>query len=280
MSIQMNTKTITVSDNQTIRVSIKPGAPNSVPLLLCTGIGASLELLFPFVEAMHIAQPDLEIITFDYPGVAGSSTPLFPYRFSGLCRTISEMLDFLNYGQVFVLGLSWGGFTSQEFAYQYPNRCKKLILAATCAGVTAIPPSMKVLSLMSSPKRYTDPDYAASIAADIYGGHFRGNKELATEHALRMSQSKGEFKHSQLGYAYQQGALMWWSSLWYLHSIKQPTLILAGDDDPLIDLRNMNVLAKLIPNSEMHVFEGEGHLFLLTSLEEVVPIVTKFLENK
>lgn len=273
----MNIQTITLSGNQTIRVGIKPGAPNTIPLLLMNGIGASLELLTPFVEAMHLAQPELEIITFDSPGVGGSPTHYLPYRFSGLCKTVSQMLDYLNYGQVDVLGLSWGGMSSQQFAYDYPQRCRKLILAATCAGVMSVPPSMKVLGLMSSPRRYTDSDYAASIAADIYGGKFRTDNELAAKHASRMSQCKSEHPHSQLGYAYQMGAVYWWTSLPWLHNIKQPTLILAGDDDPLIPLCNMKVLHKMIPNSEMYVFGGEGHLFLLTSLEEVVPMVIAFL---
>lgn len=272
----MNTKTITLSGNQTIRVSIKPGAPNSIPLLLCTGIGASLELLFPFVEAMHLAQPDLEIITFDYPGVAGSSTPMLPYRFSGLSRTVIQMLDHLNYGQVDVLGISWGGFIGQTLAYEYPQRVRKLILVATATGITSFPPSLKVLSLMASPKRYTDKEYFKSIAADIYGGKFR-ERGIAEQHIARMEQNKGDYKHSQLGYAYQQAAICWWSSLWFLNQIKQPTLLIGSGDDPLIDIRNMKLMNKLIPNSVLNVIPDGGHLFLLTHLDVVTPIIEEFL---
>ena len=277
MNTLVNIQTIYLG-GQTIRVGIKPGALNSIPLLLMNGIGASLELLTPFVEAMHESNPDLEIITFDAPGCGGSSAPLFPYRFSGLGKVISEMLDYLNVGQVDVLGLSFGGFVAQEFASSFPHRCRKLILAATCAGVLAVPPSMKVLSMMASPRRYTDPDYAAQVLPEIYGGKYRHNKQLLASHIEKIADRKPETEQSKRGYLYQQGCVMGWSSLWWLHSIKQPTLILSGLDDPLIHPVNMRVLANCIPNAELHTFD-DGHLFLLTSLDEVVPIVNKFLEN-
>ena len=44
------------------------------------------------------------------------------------------MLDYLDYGQVTAIGVSWGGALAQQFAHDYPERCKKLILAATAAG--------------------------------------------------------------------------------------------------------------------------------------------------
>lgn len=275
----MNTqiKTITLG-SQTIRVCIKKGKPNTTPLLLMNGIGAQCSLLIPFVEAMHEACPDIEIITFDAPGTGGSSTPCLPYRFSGLGKVVSQMLDELDYGQVDVLGLSFGGFLSQEFAYQYPHRCKKLILAATCAGVLSIPPSMKVLSMMASPRRYTDPEYAALVLPDIYGGKMRTNKELLARHIEKMANSKTETEQSKRGYLYQQGCVMGWSSLWWLHNIKQPTLVLSGLDDPLIHPVNMKVLANRIPNAELHTFE-DGHLFLITSVDEVLPVINEFLEN-
>lgn len=277
MSIQMNNQTIMLG-NQSIYVSIKPGKTGTVPLLILNGIGAQVELLAPFVEAMHKSNPDLEIITFDSVGVGRSSTPSLPYRFSGLSKTVSQMLDALDVAQVYVLGLSFGGFLAQEFANNFPHRCTKLILAATCAGVVAIPPSMKVLGMMSSPRRYTDPEYAAKVLPEIYGGKYRHDKKLLEAHIEKMSDRKPETEQSKRGYLYQQGAVMGWSSLLWLHSIKQPTLVLSGLDDPLIHPVNMKVLANRIPNAELHTFE-DGHLFLLTSLDVVLPIVCGFLES-
>lgn len=271
----MNIKTIDLN-GQTIRVAVRTGLAKTTPLLIFNGIGASLELVLPFVTALH---PDLEVIAFDVPGVGGSTTPMLPYRFSGLATTVSQMLDYLDYGRVDVIGLSWGGFLAQQFARDYPHRCRKLILAATSSGIFSVAPSLKVLGLMSNPRRYTDPDYAASIAADIYGGKFRHDKELAASHAKKMATVKAETKGVEggnLGYYYQVMAVYWWTSIHWLYKIKQPTLVLAGNDDPLIPLVNMKWLAARIPDSELHVFD-DGHLFLLTDLPKVIPIITKFL---
>lgn len=87
-------------DGQTIRTAVRPGKPHLTPLLIFNGIGANLELVFPFVAALD---PDLEVIAFDVPGVGGSSTPSRPYRFPGLAKLTARMLDYLDYGQVNVI---------------------------------------------------------------------------------------------------------------------------------------------------------------------------------
>lgn len=262
-------KTITLN-GQTIKTAVRPGKPYLTPLLLFNGIGASIDLVVPFINSLD---PDLEVIAFDVPGVGGSSTPLLPYRFEGLAKTVSRMLDYLDYGQVNIFGVSWGGFLAQQFAKDYPERCKKLILAATSTGSAMVPPSAKVLGLMSSPRRYTDPEYGASIAPDIYGGAFRNNKELATAHARKMKSSGG------LGYYYQAAAVYWWTSIHWLHKLKQPTLVLAGNDDPIIPLINMKIIADRIPNSELHVLD-DGHLFMVTQTEIISPIIMRFLAEE
>lgn len=261
-------RTVTI-DGQTIRTVVRPGKPNSTPLLIFNGIGASLELVIPFVEMLD---PNLEVIAFDVPGVGGSSTPVLPYRFSGLAKLVTQMLDCLDYGQVSVIGVSWGGFLAQQFARDFPQRCKKLILAATSCGVAMVPPALNVLRLMASPRRYTNPAYGAKIAPDIYGGAFRRDAALASAHSSKMQSSGG------LGYYYQMAAVYWWTSIHWLHKITQPTLVLAGDDDPLVPLVNMRVLASRIPDAELHVV-NDGHLFLITQAKTIAPLVMSFLSG-
>ena len=259
-----------VLDQQTIRTAVRPGSPDKVPLLIFNGIGANLELVMPFVNAL---EKDQEIIAFDVPGVGGSSTPSIPYRFPGLAKLAARMLDYLDYGQVNAIGVSWGGALAQQFARDYPERCKKLVLAATSAGAVMIPGKPKVLWRMASPRRYLQPSYGVHIAADIYGGAFRRDPKLALSHASKVRSG------GKLGYYWQLFAGMGWTSIHWLHKIRQPTLVLAGDDDPIIPLLNMRLLAWRIPNSELHVID-DGHLFLVTRAEVVAPIIMKFLAEE
>jgi poly(3-hydroxyalkanoate) depolymerase len=261
-----NISTITVS-GQRIRVAIRPGNPAITPMLLFNGIGASLELVVNFVETMHT---DQEVIAFDAPGVGGSSTPLLPFRFPALASLAGKMLDHFGYNEVVAFGVSWGGFLAQQFARQNPTRCTKLILAATCSGIIGVPPSPKVGVIMASPKRYTDPEYAASVAGHIYGGEFRTNTDLLKSHSGNLQ------KASKIGYYWQLAAIAGWTSLHWLHTVKQPTLVMVGNDDPLIPIPNAQLLAWRLPNSVFHVVDG-GHLFMLTEAKATVKIIEEFL---
>jgi pimeloyl-ACP methyl ester carboxylesterase len=79
-----------------------------------------------------------------------------------------------------------------------------------------------------------------------------------------------------LGYVYQLAAGAGWTSLPFLPLIRQPTLILSGDDDPLIPLANARLMHSLIPRSQLHVYHG-GHLSLATEAAELAPVVGQFL---
>ncbi len=262
-------RTIELS-GQSLRTLVRPGKGTLTPLLIFNGIGANLELLLPFIDALDA---ELEVIAFDVPGVGGSSTPALPYRFPGLARLAGRMLDYLDYGQVNVIGVSWGGALAQQFAHDHPERCKKLILAATSAGAVMVPGRPRVLLRMASPRRYLQPSYGVQIAPDVYGGAFRRDPGLALAHASKVRSS------GSLGYYWQLFAGWGWTSIHWLHRIKQPTLILAGDDDPIIPLINMKLLAWRIPNAELHVID-DGHLFLVTRAASIAPLIMRFLQEE
>ena len=66
------------------------------------------------------------------------------------------------------------------------------------------------------------------------------------------------------------------TSLPALPLIRQQTLILAGNDDPIVPLANAHLMHQLLPNADLHVFD-DGHLGLLTSATELAPLVSRFL---
>jgi pimeloyl-ACP methyl ester carboxylesterase len=81
---------------------------------------------------------------------------------------------------------------------------------------------------------------------------------------------------SRRGYFYQLTASAGWTSLPVLRLIRQPTLILAGDDDPIIPLANGRLMAALLPDARLHVYP-DGHLGLLTRAAELASVVSDFL---
>jgi pimeloyl-ACP methyl ester carboxylesterase len=74
---------------------------------------------------------------------------------------------------------------------------------------------------------------------------------------------------------YQLLALCGWSSLPWLSRLRQPTLVMHGDDDSIVPLVNARMIAARIRHSTLHVIE-DGHLFLLTQTSRVAHLLRDF----
>ena len=254
-----------------LQVAVRDGNHRWPPLLLCNGIGARLELLQPFVDALDRQRT---VIRFDLPGIGGSPPPVIPYHLWTSAPLLSDLLDQLGYQQADVLGISWGGGLAQQFALRYPARVRRLVLVATGTGALMVPGHPRVLRHMLTPRRHRDPEYAASIAGEIYGGSLRADPSRARD-LLHPAALSGPDK----GYYYQLLAAAGWTSLPLLPLLRPPTLILAGDDDPLTPLANARIMHRLIPRSELHIYHG-GHLDLITHPKPMAAIVEAFLNTQ
>ena len=272
MSTTTEVRSLTVG-GQLLRVAVRPapnqdGASSRPPLLLINGIGASLELLGPFVAKLD---PAVEVIRFDPPGVGGSPLPPRPYRLTGLCRLIAGLLTELGHDRADVLGISWGGGVAQHFAMFQRARCRRLVLVATATGALMVPPRPSVLTHLVTPRRYLSRDYLQRVAGDLYGGLAR----IDTAEVAAVMHDGNRVGPSR-GYLYQLAAAAGWTSLPFLPLLRPPTLILAGDDDPIIPLANARLMHTLIRGSRLHVYH-DGHLGLVTKAAELAPVVDDFL---
>jgi poly(3-hydroxyalkanoate) depolymerase len=265
-SVFSETKMVEVS-GQSLRVGIRHGKSSSPPLVVFNGIGANLELLEPFVKALK----GIEVVAFDVPGIGGSPAPALPYRYSRLVQLTDHLLVELGYdGQVDVLGLSWGGMLAQQYAYANPRRCRRLILAATSSGSIMFPGRLWTVSRLINPRRFADPAYSKRRAPQIYCGSLRRRPGLIDPYGGTVRPPRG------LGYFYQLAALWGWTSLPWLHRLRQPTLVIAGTEDQIVPLVNAEMLAHLIRNARLFTID-DGHLFLITRANEIAPIIMRFL---
>ena len=69
-----------------------------------------------------------------------------------------------------------------------------------------------------------------------------------------------------------------WTSLPALPFLSQKTLIMMGEDDPIVPVANGRLLETMIPNSRLATVEGGGHLFLLTHADESLAAIREFLD--
>lgn len=250
----------------TLRVGTSAGRPGSTPLLVFNGLGADLDVFDGFAREM--SRIGIGIVIFDVPGIGGSSVPSRPYRFAWLAHLANGLLARVGIdGQVDVAGMSWGGALAQEFTHRYPQRVRRLLLAATSVGAVAFPGRLSVMARMLDPRLYLDPNYMARVGGELYGGKVRKNA-LSLEHFGKAMRP--------LGCSFQLLAVTGWTSVSWLRTLTQPTLVMMGSDDPIVPVANGRLLAAILPNARL-VTVADGHLFLLTSAAECAPIVGDFL---
>jgi pimeloyl-ACP methyl ester carboxylesterase len=178
---------------------------------------------------------------------------------------VNALLRDLEIPTADVLGVSWGGALAQHFAFQHRRRCRRLILVSTAAA-PFVKPSWAIAREVVAPRRF-DPVRGRDVAIQLYGGKVRDNPELLDVFKGLVTNNGGE--------RYQMLAVLGWTSIPYLRLIRQRTLVLHGEDDQLVPPFNARLLARLLPNAQVH-FVPDGHLALVTSANELGPVIEAF----
>jgi poly(3-hydroxyalkanoate) depolymerase len=239
------------------------------PLLLINGLGGSTDMWSHFAE--HF--PDRRILLFDAPGTGRSSTPTRPMAISMLSDLAASVLDNRDVDTADVLGYSYGGAIAQQMAYDHPERIRRLVLAATNCGVGAVLGSAQAMFVLASPFRFYSETYFRRNAAALYGGLTARDERVRD----RMMASRSLFPPSPVGYSLQILGGVSWTSRHFLHEIETETLVISGDDDPLIPLCNAEYLARRIPQARLEIVESAGHLFLCDDAEHIGRRIRRFI---
>jgi pimeloyl-ACP methyl ester carboxylesterase len=223
----------------------------------------------PFVKRF----PNRHIIRFDAPGAGRSSVPAFPIPVAALSSLAAAVLDACGVDSADTIGFSYGGAVAQQFAFDYPERVKRLVLAATTCGLHGIPGDVNALAGLMTPLRYYSPTYFERTAALTFGGMTA--RDAATRR--RIMDTRKRNPPPPYGYAMQLMGAAGWTSWALLPHIPHETLVISGDDDPLIPVENTRLLARRIPRARMEIVPGAGHLFLWDDAENVAERIDRFL---
>jgi poly(3-hydroxyoctanoate) depolymerase len=239
------------------------------PLLLIGGLGNNLGIWDGLIDELS----EVETIAVDGPGMGLSSTPLRALSMFELADFYACLVRTLGIEKTAVCGLSFGGAVAQQLAYQFPSTVERLVLCGTGPGVGGVPGSPIALTELAMPWRYYAASRLRSVAPVIYGGRIAKDPALLERHL----QERLGAPPSVVGYYFQLAALAGWSSLPWLTSVTAPTLILAGDADPVFPAGNAHLLGGLIPNARVEVLPGGGHMFVVDSAAQVAPYISSFL---
>ena len=242
--------------------------PDALPLVLVNGIGANLEMWEPLRRRLLRRS-----VVLDLPGTGGSSTPVLPLSIADSARLVLQVLDHLGIDQVDVLGFSFGGSVAQELARQAPRRVRRLVLVSTSCGWGSVPGSPLALALLGVPLRYYSPSFFKATAPILVGG--RGARDEAF--LDRQARKRAARPPSVVGYWYQLWAASTWSSWAWLHTLQQPTLVVAGDRDLVVPSINARLMVARLPDGRLRTWATGGHMLLLDSAARVAPVVEEFL---
>jgi pimeloyl-ACP methyl ester carboxylesterase len=256
-AVRANERVIRVGSHH-VPVSIQ-GEGGGVPLLMCNGVGAEYPLWGEFRQSLSRTT-----IAFDVRSAyLGGRPSMRTYAYF-----MRKVLDRLEYPTVDVLGLSWGGMAAQQFAHNYPERVRRLVLASTTPGFISVPARPSATLALLSPSR--DAARMDRVIAKVYGGDFVETPELAAELGLIRRTDERAYRRQML-------AIFGWTSVPWLHRIRHETLIMHADNDPVIPFVNSRLLRRLIPSSSLEVVPGGGHLYLYTRPQDSADLVNEFL---
>jgi len=242
------------------------------PLLLVPGLGNNVDMWKPFMDQFR----ERRIVRLEAPGTGLSSTPAQPVRIPELSDMLAAILDECCIEWADVVGFSYGGAVAQQFAHDHPARVRRLVLAATFCGVGSVPGSQAAMMSLATPLRYYSPSYYNRTAQMTSGGVT--GRDSSVRHW--MIQERRRHPPSSVGYTMQLLGILGWSSRSFLHEIPHETLVICGDDDPLVPVANGRMLASLIPRAQLEVVERGGHLLLWDDAKNVSRRIRRFLNSE
>ncbi len=250
------------------------------PLLLIMGLGSQLtgwsqEVLRQLVDEGH------RVIIFDNrdtglsskleeagaPDVSGMLKALsrgeeisVPYTLKDMGDDAVGLLDYLNIKKAHICGLSMGGAIAQTIAINHPERLLSLILISAPTYNPDLPqPKPEITNLLRAPTgadRAAYVDKAIQMSRVISGSGFSLDEEWIRQISARAydrcyyPEGNGRHLLARLANKNRRPALQ---------SITVPTLVIHGDEDPLLPVENALDAAETIPGAELMIIKGMGH---------------------
>ncbi len=228
---------------------------SGTPLVLISGMGGDLGF---WTDSISRLQHHFQVIVFDNRGIGRSDTPDTPYSMELFADDLAAILEAVQVESAHILGFSLGGCVAQAFALKYPDKLRKLIIAASYAkiGVQAELYLDAVLSVYESGA--TAEQMYRLVLPWLFSPHYPGTPEnsafLEFDHDDPYPQPLHGFKQQYLG-------LKGFDARSRLNQIQAPTLVMAGQRDALIPIESAQELIQGIPNCQHFFFPNEGHLF-------------------
>jgi len=233
---------LTRPDGCTLHYELR-GADTAPPLILLEGMGGDIP---GWRRNIPTLARELRVIAYDFRGNGGSDEPPGPCTMTTFVDDTIAVLDELGVDRAHVYGQSFGGMVAQELALASPGRVRTLILGCTHCGVANVVP-------VRDPKTPKDKPLLALYSEAFAAAH--------PEHVAEDLRVGAQQPRHPAGQRRQWEAMQGFDTYDRLPWLRVPTLVLHGTDDRLVSPANAEVLAARIPDAELFVLEGAGHVY-------------------
>lgn len=253
-------------------------------LLLIHGIGDCSDT---WLQVMATLAKDYTVIAPDLLGHGRSDKPRADYSVAGYANAMRDLISVLDIDRVTIIGHSLGGGVALQFAYQYPDRCERLVLLSS-GGVSrevhpllrlaAVPNGSDVILplLQFSLTRWAvrrGLDLAQRMETDL--GRDADNLLRVLE-ALPDATSRAAFLRTLRAVVDSRGQVITMLDRCYLTS-GMPTLLMWGTRDPIIPFHHAQIAHHAMPGSRLEVFEDAGHFPHHHDPDRFVEVLRDFL---
>lgn len=227
------------------------------PYILIHGAGSQ------YMDFPSLMRRELQTIALDLPA-HGRSPQHGEISIENYARDIIAFLDALNLEKVILVGHSMGGGIAQQIALDYPEYLQGLILIATGAKLEVNPEIIE--GIMNNPV-----ETATSVTKWSWGNS--ADENLIQQGVKHLLQTPIEI--IQADYI----ACNEFDVRDRLHEITRPTLIIAGKQDKMTRIEWNQALAEHIPNSQIKIFENNGHQVHVEQADAVIEIIREWCKS-
>lgn len=231
-----------------------------------------------YLEAMEsfLPQAGIEMYYYDQLGVGNSDVPDDPslWTLARYTQEVEEVRKGLGLDHFVLFGHSWGGILAMEYALNYQQHLRGLVISNMCAGTQSYlkrtaklknellsPASLARFDKLEAAKKYDDPEYTRILMEELYPKMICRVKPWpepvtrafgkANEKIYNQMQGKSEFEVT--------GNLKTWERWDRLHEIKVKALTIGAAHDEM-DPDDMRRMAKLMPNATNAFCPNGSHL--------------------
>ena len=253
-------------------------------LLLVHGIGGSSRTWEPVLPELT---RHCTVIAPDLLGHGDSDKPRADYSLGGFANGLRDLLALLGVERATVVGHSLGGGVALQLAYQYPERCERLVLVASGGLGAEVMPLLRAAALpgagfaisagVAAPVRLPVVAAArAAVALGLLDGHDVDELD-AVWRGLADTSTRSAFLRTLRSVVDLRGQSVSSRDRLYL-AAAVPVLLVWGDRDPVLPVEHAREVARELVGSRLEVLPGAGHLPHRTHPDRFVAAVREFLD--